>query len=85
MIEKIVFNSLYCLIFKLFNKKSMFAEMHLDINSPQYGLLYLTGKLNSQTDRSAKVKDGIISGTKFLGTFYCHWYNIQYNNNKHNN
>ncbi len=53
-------------MFKLLNRKSMFAAMHLDINSLKSGHLHLTGQPKSQKGRSAKVKDGIISETKFL-------------------
>jgi hypothetical protein len=47
----------------------MFAALHSDINSLKSGLLHLIGHPNSQKGRSAKVKDGIISKTKFLRTF----------------
>jgi len=53
---------------QLLNTKSMFAALHSDINSFKSGLLHLTGQPSSQKDRGAKVKDGIISETKFLGT-----------------
>ncbi len=46
----------------------MFAALHSDINSRKFGTFRLTGQPNSQKVRSAKVKDGIISETKFLGT-----------------
>jgi hypothetical protein len=46
----------------------MFAAMHSDINSLKSGPLLLTGQPNYQKGRSAKVKNGIISETKFLGT-----------------
>jgi hypothetical protein len=46
----------------------MFAAMHSDINSLKSGLLRLIGQTNSQKGRAAKVKDGIISDAKFLGT-----------------
>jgi hypothetical protein len=54
-IENIFFNSKYCLLLQNLNRKSLFAALHLDINSPKSGLLYLTGQLKSRT---AKVKDG---------------------------
>ncbi len=46
----------------------MFEAIQSYINSIKSGLLHLTGYRNSQKGRSAKVKDGIISDTKFLGT-----------------
>jgi hypothetical protein len=46
----------------------MFAAPHSDINPDKSGLLHLTGQPNSQKGREVKVKDGIISETKFLGT-----------------
>jgi hypothetical protein len=46
----------------------MFAALHSDINSLKFGLLHLTGQLNSPKGRSAKVKEGIILETKFFGT-----------------
>jgi hypothetical protein len=46
----------------------MFGTLHLDINSLTSGLFHLTGQPNSQKGRAAKVKDEIISETKFLGT-----------------
>jgi hypothetical protein len=46
----------------------MFAALHSDFNSLKYGLLHLTGQLNCRKGRLAKVKDGIISSTKFLET-----------------
>ncbi len=52
---------------QLLNTKSMFAALHSDINSFKSGLLHLTGQPNIQTGRSAKVKDAIISETKFEG------------------
>jgi hypothetical protein len=55
-------------MFKLLNRKSMFAAMHSDISSFESVHLHLTGQPNYQKGRSAKVKDGIISETKFLGT-----------------
>jgi hypothetical protein len=53
------------LIVSTLNGKSMFAATHSDINCLKSGHLHLTGQPNSQKGRSAKVKDGIISGTKF--------------------
>ncbi len=47
--------------------KSMFAALHSDIHALKSGLFHLNGQSNSQRGRGAKVKDGIISGTKFLG------------------
>ncbi len=46
----------------------MFAALHSDINSREFGIVHLTGHPNSQKVTSAKVKDGIISETKFSGT-----------------
>jgi hypothetical protein len=46
----------------------MFAALHSDINSLKSGLLLLTGPPYCQKGRSARVKDGIILDTKFLGT-----------------
>ena len=46
---------------KNFNRRSMFAALHLDINSLKYGLLHLTGQPYCKKGRSAKVKDGIIN------------------------
>jgi hypothetical protein len=66
--EKIVFNSFYCLLFQLLNRKFMFAVLHSDISSVKYSLRYLTGQPYSPKGRSVKVKDGNISETKFLGT-----------------
>ena len=43
-------------------------QLHAMFNSLKSGLFHLTGQPNSQQDRAAKVKDGIISETKFLGT-----------------
>jgi hypothetical protein len=43
-------------------------QVHAMFNSLKSGLIHLTGQPNSQQGRSAKVKDGIISETKFLGT-----------------
>jgi hypothetical protein len=63
-IDKIVFNSLYSLLFQLHDRKSMFAATHSDINSLKSGLLHLIGKLKG---RSAKDKDGIILETKLFG------------------
>jgi hypothetical protein len=40
--------------------------MHSDISSFESGHLHLMGQPNYQKGRSAKVKDGIISETKFL-------------------
>jgi len=46
----------------------MFAALHSDINFLQSALLHVTGQANSQKVRTAKVKDGIISETKFSWT-----------------
>jgi hypothetical protein len=54
--KQFVFGSLYCLLFQIFNRKSMFAVQHSDINSLKSALLHSTGQLKS---RGAKVKDGI--------------------------
>jgi hypothetical protein len=51
----------YCLLFKSLNRKSMFAVLHSDINSPKSGLLHLTGQPYCKKGRSVKVKDGIIN------------------------
>jgi hypothetical protein len=37
-----VFSLLYCLLFKLLNRNSMFVVLHSDINSLKSGLLQLT-------------------------------------------
>jgi hypothetical protein len=42
-------------------RKSMFAELHLDINSLKSGVFHLTGQPYCKKSRSAKVKDGIIN------------------------
>jgi hypothetical protein len=44
----------------------MFAALHSDITPTKSGLLQLTGQ---HKGRAKKVKDGIISETKLLGTF----------------
>jgi hypothetical protein len=43
----------------------MLAALHLDINPLKSALLHLTGQLNSQKGRAAKVQDGSISETNF--------------------
>jgi hypothetical protein len=53
------FSSLYCLLYHLLNRKSMFALLHSDINCLKSGLLHLTGKPYCEKGRSVKVKDGI--------------------------
>jgi hypothetical protein len=53
----------------------MFAGLCSDINSLKYSLLHLTGQPNCQKGRSAKVKNGIISETKFLGAISVDRYN----------
>jgi hypothetical protein len=55
------FSSLHCLLFKLFNRKSMFAVLHSDINSLMSGLLHITGQPYCKNCRSAKFKDEIIN------------------------
>jgi len=45
----------------------MSATLYSMFNSLKSGLLHLTGQSNSRKGRTAKVKDGIISETKFLG------------------
>jgi hypothetical protein len=50
------FNPLYCLLFQLLNRISMFAAQPPDISSSMSGLLHLTGQLKG---RAARVKDGI--------------------------
>ncbi len=52
----------------------MFTAAHLDIDSLKSGLLPLTGQSISQKGRSAKVKVGIISETKFIETISTHRY-----------
>jgi hypothetical protein len=46
----------------------MFATLHSNINSVKSGLLDLTGQTYCQNGRLVKVKNGIISETKFFGT-----------------
>jgi hypothetical protein len=46
----------------------MFVELYSDINSLKYGLLHLTSQPNFPKGRSVKVRFGVISETKFLGT-----------------
>jgi hypothetical protein len=41
------------------NRKSLFAELHSDIDSLKSGLFHLTGQLYCKNGRLAKVKDGI--------------------------
>ncbi len=48
-------------MFQNLNRASMFAVLHLDINSFKSGGLYLTRQPNCKKGRSAKVKDGIIN------------------------
>jgi len=48
-------------------KESMFSTLHSVWNSLKSHLLHFTSQLNSLKGR-AKVRDGIISGTIFLGT-----------------
>jgi len=54
-------SSLYCLLFQILKRKSMFAVLHSDINSPKSGLLYLTGQHYCKNGTSAKVKVRIIN------------------------
>ncbi len=51
----------------------MFETLHSDINPLKSCLLTLTGQLKGG---AAKVKDGIISVTKFLGTFSVDRFNF---------
>jgi hypothetical protein len=46
----------------------MFAALHLAINSLQSGPLYLMDQPNLNNGVAAKVKYGIISEAKFVGT-----------------
>jgi hypothetical protein len=46
----------------------MLVALHSDINSLKSNVYHLTNQPNAQKVSSAKVKDGIISETKFLGT-----------------
>jgi hypothetical protein len=46
----------------------MFVALHSDMNSLKSELFHLTCQPNSQKGRATKVKDGIISDTKFLRT-----------------
>jgi len=59
-IRTIVFSSLYYLWLQRLKRKSMFAELHSDINSLKSSPLHLTSQSYCKKDRSAKVKDGII-------------------------
>jgi hypothetical protein len=59
----------FILLFQLFNRKAMFAEMNSNINSLGSALLHLTSQPNSLMGSALKVKDGIISETKSLATF----------------
>ncbi len=61
-----VFNGLYCLLFQHLKKNQHLR--HCIQFSPHLkpGLVHLTGKFPKEL--RAKVKDGIISETKFLGT-----------------
>ncbi len=65
--DKIVF-TLYCLLHPLLDKKSMFVALHSNINALKSGLFRLMSQPSSQKGRAAKVKDGIISESKFLGS-----------------
>ena len=55
------FGSFYCLLFPFHMRKSMFAVLHSDINSPKSGLLHITSQPYCKESRSAKVKDGMIN------------------------
>jgi hypothetical protein len=59
--KTLCFRSFYCLLFQFIKRKSMFALLHLDINSLKSGLLHFTGQPYCKNCRSAKVKDGIIN------------------------
>jgi hypothetical protein len=61
IVNTLVLSSLYCLLFQLLNRKSMFAVLHSDINSLKSGLLHLTSQPYCKKGISAKVKDGIIT------------------------
>jgi hypothetical protein len=69
LIYRFIDNIAYSIFFQLlsFNlsRKSMFCKTAFHFKS---GLLHLIGQTNSQKDRRAKVKEGIISKAKFLGT-----------------
>ncbi len=64
----------YIILFELLNTTSLFAAMHLYINSLKSGLIHLTGQPNSQKVRGAKVEDGFISEYKFKGIISVDWY-----------
>jgi hypothetical protein len=76
-IEKNCLNALNCISFQLLMRKSMFEAMYSDINPLKSGLRNLTGQPNSPNGRSAKVKDGIISEIKLLGTISVDRYDIK--------
>jgi hypothetical protein len=59
-IENNDLNSLFCLLIKLVNRKSMFEASHSDINYLKSGLLHLTGQPYSQKSRTAKVNRYIV-------------------------
>jgi hypothetical protein len=54
-------SSLYCLLFQLLNRKSMFAVLHSVISSFESSSLHLSVQPYCKKSRSAKVKDGIIN------------------------
>jgi hypothetical protein len=54
----------------------MFAALHSDPNDLKSGLFHLTGQPNSKKHIAAKVKDGIISETKFLRKISVNQYKI---------
>jgi len=56
---KIGNNCFYCLLFKPFNMKLMYAVLHSDINSLKSGLLHLTSQPYCEKCISSKVKEGI--------------------------
>jgi len=62
-------------IVSTFQRESMFAALHSGINSLKSSLHRLTGKPNAQRGR-AKVRDGIISATIFLGATSVDQYSI---------
>jgi hypothetical protein len=54
----------------------MFAELHPMFNPLKSDLLHLSGQPNSQKGSAAKVKDGIISEAKFVGSISVDQYNL---------
>jgi hypothetical protein len=47
-LEDSIFKALVCLLAKLLNRKSMFAQLHSDIHALKSGLFHLTDQPNSQ-------------------------------------